>query len=66
MDSKNSTCTGLAAGAVTLADIAIKNPDGYDERIMLAGRYGRKHDLRLLTLAALAHGLEEGQQGRLG
>ena len=34
MDPKNSAYTGRVAGAVTLADIAIKNPDEYDKRVM--------------------------------
>ena len=52
MDPKNSAYTGRVAGAVTLADIAIKNPDEYDKRVMrvfealleFPSRYGANHE----------------------
>ena len=52
MDPKNNAYTGRVAGAVTLADIAIKNPDEYDKRVMrvfetlleFPARYGSNHE----------------------
>ena len=52
MDPKNNTYTGRVAGAVTLADIAIKNPNEYDKRVMRVFetllefplRYGSNHE----------------------
>lgn len=49
---RGSSYIGRTAGAVTLADLALKNPDQYDERVMrvfqsfldFPPRYGKNHD----------------------
>ena len=50
-DVRNTSYIGRTAGAVTLADLAIKHPEDYDERVMrvfqsyldFPPRYGRNH-----------------------